>query len=127
MISLDFSWFGLQIFFSYAIGVYLVLSFLISLKFRSAHCCQSKPAVALKIAPIVRRRRSTVAAMDDADRRFACGRGRTASITAAGHVTVGITTFNRMAGGEYLFMPSLSALRWIGEAGWTSGQSDAEA
>lgn len=39
----------------------------------------------------------------------------------------GITTFNRMAGGEYLFMPSLSALRWIGEGGWTSDQSDAEA
>ena len=34
---------------------------------------------------------------------------------------------NRMAGGEYLFMPSLNALRWIGEAGWTSEQSDAEA
>ncbi len=31
----------------------------------------------------------------------------------------GVTTFNRLRGGEYLFMPSLSALRWIGEAGWT--------
>lgn len=30
----------------------------------------------------------------------------------------GVTTFNRLKGGEYLFMPSLSALRWIGEAGW---------
>ena len=31
----------------------------------------------------------------------------------------GVTTFNRLQGGEYLFMPSLGALRWIGEAGWT--------
>jgi len=31
----------------------------------------------------------------------------------------GVATFNRLRGGEYLFMPSLSALRWIGEAGWT--------
>jgi Dyp-type peroxidase family len=30
----------------------------------------------------------------------------------------GVTTFNRLKGGEYLFMPSLSALRWIGDAGW---------
>lgn len=30
----------------------------------------------------------------------------------------GITTFNRLKGGEYLFMPSLTALRWIGRAGW---------
>jgi len=30
----------------------------------------------------------------------------------------GITTFNRLRGGEYLFMPSLTALRWIGRAGW---------
>lgn len=30
----------------------------------------------------------------------------------------GITAFNRMAGGEYMFMPSLTALRWIGGAGW---------
>lgn len=30
----------------------------------------------------------------------------------------GVTTFNRLRGGEYLFMPSLTALRWIGEAGW---------
>ena len=30
----------------------------------------------------------------------------------------GVTTFNRLMGGEYLFMPSLTALRWIGEAGW---------
>lgn len=26
----------------------------------------------------------------------------------------GVTTFNRLRGGEYLFMPSLTALRWIG-------------
>ena len=26
----------------------------------------------------------------------------------------GIETFNVLRGGEYLFMPSLSALRWIG-------------
>ncbi len=32
----------------------------------------------------------------------------------------GVTTFNRMAGGEYLFMPSISALRWIGAGGWAS-------
>lgn len=30
----------------------------------------------------------------------------------------GLTTFNRLRGGEYLFMPSLTALRWIGDAGW---------
>ena len=30
----------------------------------------------------------------------------------------GVTTFNRMAGGEYMFMPSLTALRWIGEGSW---------
>ncbi|AVP58301.1 Dyp-type peroxidase [Pulveribacter suum] len=30
----------------------------------------------------------------------------------------GVSTFNRLRGGEYLFMPSLTALRWIGEAGW---------
>lgn len=29
-----------------------------------------------------------------------------------------VTTFNRLRGGEYLFMPSLTALRWIGAAGW---------
>ena len=34
----------------------------------------------------------------------------------------GITSFNRMTGGEYMFMPSLSALRWLGMGGWdTSG------
>ncbi len=30
----------------------------------------------------------------------------------------GLTTFNHLKGGEYLFMPSLSALRWIADAGW---------
>lgn len=30
----------------------------------------------------------------------------------------GVTTFNRMAGGEYMFMPSLTALRWIGTRSW---------
>ena len=30
----------------------------------------------------------------------------------------GVTTFNRLRGGEYMFMPSISALRWIGDAGW---------
>ncbi|KGF79369.1 peroxidase [Massilia sp. JS1662] len=30
----------------------------------------------------------------------------------------GVTTFNRLRGGEYLFMPSLTALRWIGEGRW---------
>ncbi|MDN4061675.1 Dyp-type peroxidase [Massilia sp. YIM B02769] len=34
------------------------------------------------------------------------------------HRLDGVTTFNRLKGGEYLFMPSLGALRWIGEAGW---------
>ena len=37
LISLEFSWFGLGVFFSYAIGVYLLISFLISLKFKTAH------------------------------------------------------------------------------------------
>ncbi|WP_279402386.1 hypothetical protein [Arthrobacter sp. JCM 19049] len=31
----------------------------------------------------------------------------------------GITTFNRMSGGEYLFAPSLSALKWLGNQGWS--------
>ena len=30
----------------------------------------------------------------------------------------GVSTFNQLRGGEYLFMPSLSALRWIGGAAW---------
>jgi Dyp-type peroxidase family len=30
----------------------------------------------------------------------------------------GVTTFNRLRGGEYLFMPSLTALRWIGAGRW---------
>lgn len=30
----------------------------------------------------------------------------------------GVTTFNRLRGGEYLFMPSLTALRWIGSGAW---------
>jgi len=30
----------------------------------------------------------------------------------------GVGTFNELRGGEYLFMPSLSALRWIAEARW---------
>jgi Dyp-type peroxidase family len=30
----------------------------------------------------------------------------------------GVTTFNRLRGGEYLFMPSLGALRWIARGGW---------
>ncbi|MDB5654594.1 MAG: peroxidase, partial [Tardiphaga sp.] len=30
----------------------------------------------------------------------------------------GVQTFNVMKGGEYLFMPSLSAMKWIAEAGW---------
>jgi Dyp-type peroxidase family len=30
----------------------------------------------------------------------------------------GVTTFNRLRGGEYLFMPSLTALRWIGAGAW---------
>ncbi len=36
----------------------------------------------------------------------------------------GVTTFNHLRGGEYMFMPSLSALRWIGEGGWQSGEAD---
>ena len=40
----------------------------------------------------------------------------------------GITSFNRMAGGEYMFMPSLSALRWLGTGGWAvPGQRPLEA
>ena len=34
------------------------------------------------------------------------------------HRINGVTTFNRLRGGEYMFMPSLSALRWIGEGKW---------
>lgn len=30
----------------------------------------------------------------------------------------GITTFNRMAGGEYMFMPSLTGLKWLGRGDW---------
>lgn len=30
----------------------------------------------------------------------------------------GVTTFNQLRGGEYMFMPSLPALRWIGDGGW---------
>lgn len=30
----------------------------------------------------------------------------------------GVTTFNRLRGGEYLFMPSLTALRWIAAGKW---------
>ena len=30
----------------------------------------------------------------------------------------GVTTFNQLRGGEYLFMPSLGALKWIGGARW---------
>jgi hypothetical protein len=29
----------------------------------------------------------------------------------------GIQTFNVLRGGEYFFMPSLSALRWLGDVG----------
>ena len=29
----------------------------------------------------------------------------------------GIDTFNELRGGEYFFMPSLSALKWLGELG----------
>ncbi|MEP9404139.1 Dyp-type peroxidase [Sphingomonas sp. VNH70] len=31
----------------------------------------------------------------------------------------GVTTFNRLRGGEYMFMPSLTALRWISAGAWT--------
>lgn len=31
----------------------------------------------------------------------------------------GVTTFSRLKGGEYLFMPSLTALKWIGAGNWT--------
>lgn len=30
----------------------------------------------------------------------------------------GVTTFNRLRGGEYMFMPSLTALRWIAAESW---------
>jgi hypothetical protein len=33
----------------------------------------------------------------------------------------GIRTFNVLRGGEYLFMPSLSALRWIADLGQSGG------
>mgnify|MGYP000498183547 FL=1 len=32
----------------------------------------------------------------------------------------GVTTFNRLRGGQNMFMPSLTALRWIADAGWES-------
>jgi hypothetical protein len=35
----------------------------------------------------------------------------------------GVTTFNRLRGGEYMFMPSLTALRWIGDGAWEEGAS----
>jgi Dyp-type peroxidase family len=35
----------------------------------------------------------------------------------------GVTTFNRLRGGEYMFMPSLTALRWIGDGAWDEGAS----
>ncbi len=30
----------------------------------------------------------------------------------------GVTTYNRLRGGEYMFMPSLTALRWIAAGSW---------
>ena len=33
------------------------------------------------------------------------------------HRVHGIETFNVLRGGEYFFMPSLSALKWLGELG----------
>ncbi|GGU74691.1 peroxidase [Streptomyces filipinensis] len=39
----------------------------------------------------------------------------------------GIQTFNVLRGGEYFFMPSLSALRWIGELRHSSGHADERA
>ncbi|MET0321302.1 MAG: peroxidase [Duganella sp.] len=33
----------------------------------------------------------------------------------------GVSTFNQLRGGEYLFMPSLTALRWIAGAAWAAG------
>lgn len=36
----------------------------------------------------------------------------------ARHRVRGVTTFNHLKGGEYMFMPSLSALRWIAGAHW---------
>ncbi|WP_225827069.1 hypothetical protein [Streptomyces naphthomycinicus] len=35
----------------------------------------------------------------------------------------GIQTFNVPGGGEYFFMPSLSALRWIGDLRQSSGHA----
>jgi hypothetical protein len=32
----------------------------------------------------------------------------------------GVQTFNVMKGGEYLFMPSLSALTWLSRGSWRS-------
>lgn len=29
-----------------------------------------------------------------------------------------VPTFNVLKGGEYLFMPSLTALKWLGEGQW---------
>jgi Dyp-type peroxidase family len=36
----------------------------------------------------------------------------------ARHRIQGISTFNHLKGGEYMFMPGLNALRWIANAGW---------
>lgn len=33
-----------------------------------------------------------------------------------------VQTFNVLKGGEYLFLPSLSALKWLSEAGWNGNQ-----
>ena len=39
------------------------------------------------------------------------------------HRIHGIETFNVLRGGEYFFMPSLSALRWIGDLRQSSGHA----
>lgn len=36
----------------------------------------------------------------------------------------GVTTFNQLRGGEYLFMPSITALNWLGDAGWEASTSE---
>ena len=41
----------------------------------------------------------------------------------AGHRAQGIEALNMLLGGEHLFMPSLSALRWIGASPSDRGQS----
>ena len=56
--------------------------------------------------------RDPVVGLHEGERRF------TIPQTPARRRIDGVQTFNVMKGGEYLFMPSLSALNWLAKAGW---------